>query len=141
MRPLGSGVCPSLCQAVEITRLSTLVYVMWSVALFLVWAGLLWNRSVHFCFCGFPLIIWSSLSIRRLHTLCCSGGFASIRPCSRNACLLLSPHYPGLVSFSVVWSCCFLSLKTESSVFVGQRPLGSALLWGREEGLVLCFFK
>lgn len=91
--------------AVVITRLSTLIYVMWSVALqtpSCTWSGLACSGIgvyISVSVCGFPLIIWSSLSIRRLRTLCCSGGFASIQPCSRNACLLLSPHYLGLVSF------------------------------------------
>ena len=75
------------------------------------------------------------LNTQRLCQLYCSGGFASLQHYSQNACLLQGPHYWGLVYFSVVWSHCFLSLKTETSVFLCQSPLDSAVLWGWEGGV------
>lgn len=103
------------------------------------WAGL--SRSgmgvVRSCLslCFPPHYSELPLNTQRLCQLYCSGGFASLQHCSQNASLLLGPHYWGLVYFSVVWSHCFLSLKTETSVFLCQRPLDSALLWGWEGGI------
>lgn len=54
----------------------------------------------------------------------------------QNVYLLLSSHYWGLVSFSVVWFSCFLSLKTETSVFSGQSLLGSCSAVGTGKGVL-----
>lgn len=95
------------------------------------WAVLLWNGVVSSClglcfppyYSELPLNT-QALSIVLLRRLCFPPALFS------EWYLLLGPHYWGLVSFSVVQSYCFLFLKTETSLFLGQRPLDSVVVWG-----------
>lgn len=120
-----------------ITRLSILVYLMWSVGSAdpsCTWTGLshsAMGSCVPVAVSAFPLLFRAPSEYRGFVYCVAQEALLPSRTV-QNMCLCWV-LITGAWFLSLLYGLtAFLSLKTKTSVFLGQRPLDSALVWGWE---------